>query len=263
MRRLHLIELHEQPWLPRALRDVATDLLRIGIEAGRIYHPILPLLAQAIRASGETSILDLCSGGGGPIPTLRRALAAECGLDVPAHLSDLAPNLARFEQIAGDEAGRVDHVREPLDATRVPAELPGFRTLFTCFHHFRPAQARAVLEDAWRRRRGIGVFEYTERSLFGLSQIVTAPLVTAALVPRIRPFRWWRIALTYALPIIPALFSFDGLVSQLRTYTVDELREMTRPLRSDDYTWQIGQLRHPTFPAPLHLTYLLGHPTRA
>lgn len=260
MRRMHLFEFEDQPWLPRILRDGVTDLLHKNIEVARLYHPVLPLLAEALRASGEASLLDLCSGGGGPVPVLRQALAADFDLDVPARLTDLYPNISAFAAIAGRERGRVDHVCEPIDATCVPAELAGFRTLFTCFHHFRPAQAQAILNDAWAKRRGIGVFEFTERSTSGLSQLLLSPLFAAVVTPFIRPFRWSRLALTYALPVIPGLYLFDGLVSQLRTYSIDELRDMTRPLRRDDYVWRIGQVRHPVFPR-VHLTYLIGHPT--
>ena len=261
MRRVHLFEFGDQPWLPGSLRDGVTDLLRAGIDAFRMYHPILPLLADALRDSGESSILDLCSGGGGPLPALCRALAGDLGLDVRARLSDLRPNLAAFQQIAERQRGRVEHVREPIDATCVPAEVAGFRTLFSSFHHFRPEQARAILRDAFVRRRGIGVFEFTERSMFGVGQVLTSPLSTILLTPFIRPFRWSRLALTYALPVIPALYFFDALVSQLRTYTVDELRDMTRPLVREDYAWRIGQVRHPGL-GTIRITYLLGHPMK-
>ncbi|MEZ4557181.1 MAG: hypothetical protein R2854_12160 [Caldilineaceae bacterium] len=35
----------------------------------------------------------------------------------------------------------------------VPPELTGFRTLFTAFHHFTPADAMLILHDAVARRR--------------------------------------------------------------------------------------------------------------
>ena len=122
------------------------------------------------------------------------------------------------------------------------------------------AQAEAILRDAWERGRGIGIFEVTERSLAGLAQTMMGPLSTLMLTPFVRPYRFSRLVFTYAVPIVPALFLFDGLVSNLRTYTQDELRAMTRSLQRDDYRWEIGQVKH--WLLPTKVTYLIGVPLR-
>jgi hypothetical protein len=261
MKRRHLFEFQDLPWFPALLRDTMTDILGMTIELGRLYTPVVPRLAEALRATGDRSLLDLCSGGGGPVPGVRRRLARDHGLAVDVRLSDFYPNVGAFERIAAREGGGVTFVPTPVDATRVPPELPGFRTMFSCMHHFQPAQAAAILRDAWARGRGIGVFEISERSLAGMAQMLMAPLSTLLLTPFIRPFRWSRLALTYLVPVLPALFTFDGVVSNLRTYTPDELQAMTRPLQRDDYRWEVGQVRHPLLPTKV--SYLLGLPQRA
>lgn len=260
MKRLHLFEFEDLPWFPASLRDMMTDLLGMTIELGRLYHPVLPRLAAALKTSGEQAILDLCSGGGGPVPGLRRRLADKYSLRVQACLSDYYPNVGAFAAIAAREGGAVTYIPTPVDATQVPPELPGFRTLFSCLHHFQPAQAEAILRDAWLRRRGIGIFEVTDRSLAGLAQTMMGPVSTLLLTPLVRPYRFSRLLFTYAVPIVPALFLFDGLVSNLRTYTQEELRAMTRSMQRDDYRWEIGQVRHPLLPTKV--TYLLGVPQR-
>ena len=75
MRRVHLFEFEDLPWFPAALRDPLTDLLGKVIEVGRVYHPVVPLLARALQTTGDRVLLDLCSGAGGPIVPLRRLLA--------------------------------------------------------------------------------------------------------------------------------------------------------------------------------------------
>jgi len=259
MKRLHLFEFQDLPWLPASIRDMITDLLGMTIEVGHLYQPVLGRLAAALQTTGDRVLLDLCSGGGGPLPGLRRALATEHGLAVDVCLSDAYPNVRAFEHLAAREGG-LRFVPTPIDAAQVPPELPGFRTLFSCLHHFQPEQAEAILHDAWLRGRGIGVFEISERSLLGMMQALLGPIPAALLTPFIRPWRWSRLALTYALPIVPALFMWDGVVSSLRTYTPDELRAMTRSLQRDDYRWEIGQVRHPLLPS--RVTYLFGIPQR-
>lgn len=261
MTRLHLFEFQDLPWLPASVRDMITDLLGMTIEVGRLYQPALEKLAAALQTTGDRLLLDLCSGGGGPLPGLRRSLALQYGLTVDVCLSDAYPNVRAFEHLASREGSGLRFVSTPIEATQVPPELPGFRTLFSCLHHFQPQQVEAILRDAWVRGRGIGVFEISERSLLGVLQALLGPIPAWLLTPMIRPFRWSRLLLTYLLPLVPPLFVWDGVVSSLRTYTPDELRQMTRSLKRDDYRWDIGQVRHPLLPS--RVTYLLGIPLRS
>src|SRR6266542_1556527 len=65
MRRMHLIEIHEQPWCPASLRDALTDYLQFAIESGNPYGGIVERLKQSVLRARATRIVDLCSGGGG------------------------------------------------------------------------------------------------------------------------------------------------------------------------------------------------------
>lgn len=259
MKRLHLFEWMDLPWFPAALRDPLTDLLGKSIEAARIYHPVVPLLAEALQTTGDRVLIDLCSGGGGPVVSLRRLLARDHGMDVKVQLSDFYPNITAFDRIAAHERGWVTYVPTAVDATAVPRTLTGFRTMFTCMHHFKPPQAEAILRDAWTADRGIAVFEFTERSAAGLAQMLLSPVLALTLTPFIRPFRWSRLALTYAVPVLPALFMFEGVVSQLRTYTPDELHAMTKSMQRPGYRWEIGTMKNSLLPGKV--SYLLGLPT--
>lgn len=260
MKRLHLFEFQDLPWFPASVRDMITDLLGMTIEVGRLYQPVLGRLAAALQQTGDQLLLDLCSGAGGPLPGLRRALVQQHGLAVDVCLSDAYPNVRAFEHLAAREGKGLRFISTPVDAAQVPPELPGFRTLFSCLHHFQPQQVEAILRDAWMRGRGIGVFEISERSVLGVMQALLGPIPAWLLTPLVRPFRWSRLLLTYLLPLVPPLFVWDGVVSSLRTYTPDELHQMTRSLQRDDYRWEIGQTRHALLPS--RVTYLLGIPLR-
>jgi hypothetical protein len=58
--------------------------------------------------------------------------------------------------------------------------------------------------------------------------------------------------------VVPLVSLFDGLVSCLRTYSVQELRELTEGLGTNDYQWDIGELKCTAGPIPI--TYLIGLP---
>jgi hypothetical protein len=252
MSRLHLFEIHDQPWCPTSLRDALTDFLQFTINLGGTYDAVVPLLRDAIARAGATRVVDLCSGAGGPWRRWADNPRGHApGFPVPVVLSDKFPNRAA-------SAGGLPFHTEPVDATAVPAGLRGFRTVFTAFHHFRPAEARAILADAVRQGQGIGVFEISRRAPLEMAVIALTWLAVLAFVPFIRPFRWSRLAWTYLPPVLPFVGLFDGVVSCLRTYNPAELRDMSRGL--DSYDWQVGETRSRW--SPLAVTYLVGVPKR-
>jgi hypothetical protein len=259
MRRLHLLEIEDQPWCPRAVRDGATDYLQHVVALTKPYAPIVERLCQALRRPGARSVIDLCSGGGGPWPWLQPALTAE-GVEVSVYLTDRYPNLEAFHQAKSRSKGQVRFSPDSVDASHVPGDFRGFRTLFTSFHHFRPAEARAILRDAVAAGEGIGVFEVTQRSAKALLLTALSPLIVLLITPMVRPFRWSRLFWTYLVPLIPAVVLFDGLVSCLRTYTPAELREMIADLGQTGYEWQIGEEYGEKSPVPV--TYLIGYPAK-
>ena len=130
--------------------------------------------------------------------------------------------------------------------------------MFSVFHHFRPEAGQRILSDAFENRRPICVFEVTSRNAGAIATAIVIPLLVLLLTPRVRPFSWTQILFTYLLPILPLLIFWDGLVSQLRTYTVAELNEFTSALRAPDYTWETGLIAIPRLPAGV--PYLIGRP---
>ena len=147
-----------------------------------------------------------------------------------------------------------------MNATQVPKNLTGFRTLFSSFHHLKPEQAQAVLQNAVNAKTGIAAFESTQRHPLLLLYMLITPLLVWLNTPFIRPFRWSRLFLTYIIPLIPLIVMFDGFVSCLRTYTVEELQIMTKQLNAPDYHWEIG-IEHIGF-LPIGVTYLIGYPAK-
>ncbi len=255
--RIHLFELEDQRWFPEAIRDAGTDFIRFVAEIGNPYKPIIPLLSRALDETGSREILDLCSGGGGPMAGLVPQLA-ENGWEGTVTLTDKFPNLAAFEYLRGCSDGAIGFIEQPVDASAVEPHLTGFRTLFTSFHHFPPDTASRILQDAVDQRRPIGVFEQTERSILPALTTLIGPLFVLLVTPFIRPVRWSRFLWTYLIPVVPFYVMWDGFVSCLRTYSPDELQGVVDGLDCEDYVWEIGQ--EASRPAPI--TYLLGYPAR-
>jgi hypothetical protein len=259
MKRRHLIEIEDQSWCPQGVRNGITDYLGFALDRTKHYTPAIPLLAQVLKRAGASRVIDLCSGGGGPWLELQQALA-EMGTPVRVSLSDKYPNLEAFRQVHRLSKGAIDYITEPVDATRVRAESSAFRTMFTSFHHFRPEDARAILADAVEKQKGIAVFEATERTALMVFLTMSAPLHALLVTPFIRPFRWSRLLWTYIIPLVPLTLLIDGLVSCFRTYTVEELKQMTNGLQAQGYQWDIGQI--PSRVKLVKLTYVIGLPSK-
>lgn len=250
MQRLDLPEIEDLAWCPGPARDGSTAFLAFLADLGRPYDALAPTLARALRATGSRRIVDLASGAGGPWRTLRPLLARH-GADVEVVLTDRFP-----PRDAVPDDDRVRYHREPVDATAVPADLSGFRTICGAFHHFAPRRARAMLRDAVDRHEGIAVLEAVQRAPLTIALAALLPLPYLAVAPTLRPFRWSRLLWSYLLPATPALLAVDGVASCLRAYTARDLRELTEGL--DSYAWEAGVVRAARAPVPA--TYLIGVP---
>jgi hypothetical protein len=253
-----LFEFHDQPWFPSYLRDYVTDGLQSAMSLGGIYRSIAARLNGAFQACKASRVVDLCSGGSGPWPWLHESLRDSHGHLAEICLTDLYPNTPAFERIQQESHGTITYWPESVDATKVPSELAGFRTMFSSFHHFPKQDAIGILRNAVANRQGIGVFEAARRHplTFALNFLVLpGSFVTT---PFIRPFRASRFFWTYLLPVIPFVLFYDGLVSCWRAYSTTQLSEMIASLNAEGYVWEVGEEPHGFFT----VTYLLGYPVK-
>ena len=72
---------------------------------------------------------------------------------------------------------------------------------------------------------------------------------------KVRPVSWQQIVFTYLIPIIPLVFAWDGAVSNVRTYTLNDLDELLRQVPSENYVWEKG-----TTDGRMKQLYMTGYP---
>jgi hypothetical protein len=208
---------------------------------------------------GEHRLLDLCAGSGGPSRAIARLLREEHGYDVDLVLTDLYPNVGAWKHMRTSSRDDFAYVSEPVDASRVAPGTTGFRLLCNGFHHFRPEQAQAILRDAVAQRRGIALFETIDPGPLGVAQPLVLVAMMFLLTPFVRPFQWWRLLYTYVVPAVPLCLLWDAVVSWLRIYSTDDLRELTTAIDPESsYDWEIGRGRTPG--VPIKNTFLIGTP---
>lgn len=251
MKRWHLFEFEDQNWFPQYLHDFITDMLQYHITTLELYMPAIHKVIKLLQVTNSNRIVDLCSGGGGTFLPFQEILEKQ-GYSVSITLSDKYPNIEAFQKIHQLSNQRINFYPESVDVTNVPEELKGIRTLFTAFHHFQPKIAQKILQDAVIKKTAIGIFEFTERKFSRVLDMLQVGLKVFFDTQYIRPFKWSRLFWTYIIPIVPFIYCWDGTVSQLRTYSVEELRNMVSEINSETYYWEMGKLEY--------ITYLIGYP---
>lgn len=242
MARLHLFEFEDQQWFPGFLRNYITDFLQFLSNTAKLYKPVIPVIEKALKTSNTQTIVDLGSGGGGGLIWLNSELKKSIpGLKII--LTDFYPNIPAFE-FTKTKASNFDFIARPVDARNVPADLKGLRTQFLSFHHFKPSDAQEILQNAVNSSNSIAIFEAQERSVTSLLAMLFSPVTVLLLTPFIRPFKIGRIVFTYIIPVVPLIVLWDGVISSLRTYSVQEMNDLVARLEgAEKYQWEINRIK--------------------
>lgn len=244
MKRFHLFEIADQDWCPSAIRRGVTAFLATVSSRTGIYRPTIAVIKRLLERAKTSEIIVLCAGSGGGILDVAKVLDSNTKIV----LTDIVPDTG----LSRNSLTMVYDPR-PVDVRRIPADLKGVRVIYGSFHHFRPNDAKAILESAVSAHEPIAIFEATERSVRGLAVSLLIPVLVLGMMLLARPVRILQLILTYLLPILPLVIFWDGLVSSLRSYTQKELLAFVENLKS--YEWEVGVL---SGPHRERITYLSG-----
>ncbi|ETN44339.1 uncharacterized protein HMPREF1541_10519 [Cyphellophora europaea CBS 101466] len=207
----------------------------------------------AARTLHSYVYVDFASGSGGPTPYIERhvnrQLESRGEEPVAFVMTDISPHVAAWEgAVKKSGSGFLGFVAEGVDATRAPARevllrgVPGgdrvgkagkkgrekrvMRLFSLAFHHFDDELAVRVLRDTMERGDAFCIFELQSRNLASLFMVsLLWPLAML-----LAPIYFWRrpahLFFTYLVPLVPFVWVFDGLVSCLRTRTVEEIEAL-------------------------------------
>jgi len=217
------------------------------------FHKILktsdhltPLVEKGLKYSSSPIILDLCSGSGGPmIEVLNNLKEQKKFTDLKLTLTDLYPNQKAIKKIKSDGKRDLDYLEASLDATKVDLNLKGLRTMVSGLHHMKPDLAKLVLQNAKLSQEPILIFEISDNSppIFLWWLAIPVAFITSLFVtPMVRPMSGQQLIFTYLIPILPLFIAWDGAVSNARTYTLEDMEELTKGLSDEKYKWEMGKI---------------------
>jgi hypothetical protein len=233
-----------------------TRVLHVGHELTGDGHVWAPKVVELLARYGEPRLLDLCSGGGGPVLGVVKILEEKHGLLPYLTLTDLIPNRQTAEELNG-RSERCVYVTESVDARNVPNHLKGVRTVFSGFHHLPPEPAFGLLKNAFDQRQHIFIGETTKRTPAAMRKYAWATKHFFQITRRIEPTLLQRV-FTFVLPVLPAMLGWDNVVSCLRTYSHREVMSWVNQLRAPDYRWEVGELWNPAIDTVY--PYIMGYP---
>ncbi len=223
---------------------------------------IVPLVQRGLDSGDTRQIVDLCSGAGGPmVEVVRRLKLRPEYAEARLTLTDLYPNQHASEDIDQQRDGWLSYCQKSVDASNIPRELTGMRTMICSLHHMPPVLARSILMDAAHKKQPFLAFELSDnsppildvvgRNTRRLSIDIGLDLSRASIdsLP---------VNLYLPYPVVPLFIAWDGAVSNARTYTQQDLQELLSQIDSSGYHWEIGTTTSRALPGKM--SYILGVP---
>lgn len=240
--------------------------------------------------SNKISVIEFCSGAGGPTPSIERIINRKRiqhgKKPIPFVMSDLHPDLDSWMALSTRSTGSLTFIPQSVDAVDPPVSAISnssarsrtdqgyrsntrvFRLYCLSFHHFDDETARKVLQSTMDTADGFAILELQDRYLSSFALMLGhVPLIFATSL-----FRYWRdvlmLLLVYVIPLVPAINTFDGIVSCLRTRNFREViglmnanmiqDDSTKKLaEKDDWVFQGGYEMH-SWPVG-YMNFITGH----
>ena len=260
MKRFQLFELEDFSWFPTVLRDCMTKYLTVLHDVMETAEKLHPIIEGIIEKSQATIIQDTCSGSGGPMLKVFAKLNENKERSaIELQLSDLYPNSRVISDLKMNPIQGASYLEEEVDVLEQEFATDSIQTMICSFHHLPVEKAKKVLSRAVEEQRVICIFEITENKYpVWLWWLAMLPFwtMTYILTLLIRPFSFTQIFFTYCIQILPICVAWDGAVSNARTYTEADLKELTADLQ-DNYHWEIRRIKNRT---PSRMLCLIGMP---
>lgn len=236
-----LFEFEDQKWFPDFLRTYMTDYLQFIFSRLNMYKPVLPILHELLTRTSTNTIVDTCSGSGGPLFALKKEYEYYYDSPLIIRLTDKYIPL----NIVTNLPDGITYEKTPLDADNIPQNVTGLRTMFSSMHHFRTQQIEKILFDAVSKNQPLVFFDSGNKSiLMIISIILLHPIGLFLFTPFIKPFSFSRLLLTYVIPLIIFFTIWDGVISIINLHNEKDLKSFVNKEKFSSYHWSIGTLRN-------------------
>lgn len=235
IRDLHLIEFSEETWIPQSLRITIIELLEC------VCSPPFRLANQWIaKQVVESAVHNKCHHivelGAGCAPLASEILQKHELADLRVTVCDLHPNLEAFRKLEKKYSMRLRAIYQPVDFSLPHKWEPGsLLVLSGTFHNIPPKLRREVLNTLRNSADHVIIAEPLRKNFPSIALVALA-VFPALILPFLhlrRPGSLRRVFWCWLCPIIIPLFCWDGMVSALRSWNIQEFQDALRSLFSD------------------------------
>eukprot|EP00483_Globobulimina_turgida_P010468 UN10489 len=206
----------------------------------------------------KLTMLDLCSGSGGPVPIITQQLNKH--INTTTIVTDLLPHLMKWKLLSSKNK-HIKYCKVPVDATQIDSNKIKknlnqqvdsqstsdtkniyLRSIFGAFHHFSPDLLIHILYDVIKCNDEFIAVEITDRcSIFGFLLLVfkCVVIIPLLIVMQIKYYFidqyselnllqkiFKSLTIIICTPVWGAMFVNDGIMSMARCYTQDEIMDL-------------------------------------
>ena len=247
MKRIQLFEFEDLTWFPAFLRQYMMRFITTMHGLLDSSSHLKTLVEKGLKHSSKPEIIDLCSGGGGPMPEVINKLKSENGIKgLKLTMTDLYPDKRMAKKVSYQNDPSITYSTTSMDATNVPSDAIGLRTMICSMHHMKPDTAKLILKNTMEAQQPICIYEISDNSFQKAIWWIAFPiniLTTLLITPMVRPFSLGQLIFTYLIPILPIVIAWDGALSNARTYTLEDMDQILEGLNSNGYSWEKGSIK--------------------
>ncbi len=265
MKRIELFEFEDFQWFPAVIRTSMTNLIKVLHGMIGTSDVLANLLSKVREKHAFNQIIDLGSGSGGPmIDTVQQLNSKEGNSKINLILTDKYPNAKTVESINNQCVPEVRYESKSQDAMEMDTLPEGLKTMIASFHHMPVNVAKGILTSAESNKQPIFIYEISENNIPTILWWILLPisltiliLMTLFMTPFVKQLTVSQLVFTYLIPIIPLAYAWDGQASLMRTYTIDDVKELIGE-QNPDYTWEIEPVKKENGRKAGY--YILGYP---
>ena len=221
-------ELEDYRWFPSVLRNFQTEFIGFVVARFNVYDVFIHHL-NSLHLPVQ-SMTDLCSGSGEPAFSIFRKSNCFSRL----LLSDKFPNALKLKE------NTISYEIQSSDVLAMEFHHGTYYTMFNAFHHFSDEEKIAIVQKIRDSGSAAFIVEVLEPTIFCLLKILfTTTIGNLLLTPFVRPFSIKRLLFTYLLPVNILTITFDGVVSVLKSRSVQQYQRLFATMENAPNTYRL------------------------